>query len=126
MEKNKNILVIDDEAYIRKVIALKLKNRGYNVMMAMNGQEGLDIIKAKKPDVVISDIMMPKLDGKTLCERTNDLKTKWPFLTIIMTCRISPDERRWIGEMQETLFMEKPFSPSKMIEQIDSYFATRR
>jgi len=68
--------------------------------------------------------MMPKLDGKTLCEQTNRFKKKWPFLTIIMTCRISPDEYKWIEEMQDTLFMEKPFSPSKMIEQIDRYFGT--
>ena len=124
MEKNKKILVIDDEAHIRNVIALKLKNRGYEVAMATNGEEGLDLIKSQKPNVVISDIMMPKLDGKSLCKQTNGFKTQWPFLTIIMTCRISPDEQNWINEMQDTLFMEKPFSPSKLLEHIDRYCGT--
>ncbi len=122
MENNKKILVIDDEAHIRRVIALKLEKRGYRVIMATNGEEGLDIIKNQRPNVVVSDIMMPKLDGKSLCEQTNDLKAEWPFLTIIMTCRIFPDEHNWINKMQDTLFMEKPFSPSKLIEQVDQYF----
>ncbi len=121
MENNKKILVIDDEAHIRRVIALKLKKRGYRVVMAANGEEGLNIIKDQRPNVVVSDIMMPKLDGKSLCEQTNDLKVERPFLTIIMTCRIFPDEHNWINKMQDTLFMEKPFSPSKLIEQIDQY-----
>lgn len=121
MENNKKILVIDDEAHIRHVIALKLEKRGYRVIMATNGEEGLDIIKNQRPNVVVSDIMMPKLDGKNLCKQTNDLKAEWPFLTIIMTCRIFPDEHNWINEMQDTMFMEKPFSPSKLMEKIDQY-----
>lgn len=125
MENNKKILIIDDEAHIRQVIAIKLKNRGYQVMMAVNGQEGLNMIKRERPDVVISDIMMPKMDGKTLCEKSNDLKAETPFLTIIMTCRISPDEQKWIGRMQNTLFMEKPFSPSLLSEKIDQHFGVQ-
>ena len=122
MEKSKKVLVIDDEAHIRRVIQLKLKNRGYDVMMAVNGEDGLRMIQNERPHVVVSDIMMPKLDGKRLCERTNPLKDQWPFLTIIMTCRISPDEQRWIEGMRDTLFMEKPFSPTRLIDEIDQYF----
>jgi len=104
------------------VIEIKLKKEGYRVMTAINGKEGLNLIKAQKPDVVISDIMMPEMDGKTLCEVTNVLKKDQPFLTIIMTCRISADEESWISDMQDTLFMEKPFSPNKLVECIDQYF----
>jgi DNA-binding NtrC family response regulator len=117
-------LVIDDEAHIRRVISLKLKNKGFEVMTAVDGEEGLNIIQTKKPDVVISDILMPKLDGQRLCEKTNHLKSERPFLTIVMTCRISTDESEWIERMRDTLFMEKPFSPSKLIEAIDRYFET--
>ena len=102
--------MIDDEAHIRRVIEIKLKKRGYQVITAINGKEGLNLIKTQKPDVVISDIMMPEMDGKALCKETNELKNERPFLTIIITCRISPDEEDWTNEMQDTLFMEKPFS----------------
>jgi DNA-binding response OmpR family regulator len=115
-------LIIDDEPHIRRVIELKLKQRGYQVFEAKDGEEGLELIHRLCPDAVITDIMMPKLDGKALCEQTNGLKKKRPFLTLIITCRISFDERSWVSKMQDTLFMEKPFSPSRLLECIDRYF----
>ena len=120
----KRVLVIDDEAHIRRVIALKLQKRGYEVMMASNGEEGLEMIKRQEPNVVITDIMMPKLDGKTLCEQTNDLKRDRPFLTIVITCRVSPNEQLWIEDMRDAVFMEKPFSPTRLVDCVDQYFGT--
>ena len=126
MGNNKTILVCDDEAHIRRVVELKLKSRGYKVLTATNGEEGLNIIKSEKPDAVISDINMPKMDGKTLCELTDPLKRDRSFLTIIITARISPDEQDWVSEMHDTQFMEKPFSPSKLLESVDKYFGIKR
>lgn len=122
MGNNKKVLVVDDQAHIRRVIQLKLNNRGYQVTIAKNGEDGLNLIKTLQPDVVITDIMMPKMDGRTLCEQSNELKKEWPFLTIVMTARISPTEREWIEEMQDTVFMEKPFSLSTILRCIDQYF----
>ena len=121
MENNKKVLVIDDEAHIRRVLEVKLKNRGYQVLMAKNGQEGIDIIKEHQPDIVITDINMPIVDGKTLCEKTNGLKKDRTFLTIIITARINPEERDWISKMQDTRFFEKPFSPAKIVDAIEQY-----
>jgi two-component system chemotaxis response regulator CheY len=92
-------------------------------MVAKNGEEGLNMIHSQQPDVVISDINMPKLDGRSLCEQTNVLKEERPFLTIMITARILPEDENWIKEMQKTCFMEKPFSPSKLLERVDHYFA---
>ena len=125
MENNKRVLVIDDEAHIRRVIELKFKNQGYRVTTATNGEECLDIIQTEQPDVVITDIMMPKMDGKSLCEQVNDLKKKRPFLTIVMTCRISPTEQDWIDELQDTVFVEKPFSLSTILKCVDQYFGNQ-
>jgi DNA-binding NtrC family response regulator len=75
------------------VIELKLKQRGYQVFEAKDGEEGLELIHKERP-----------------------------FLTLIITCRISLDERSWISKMQDTLFMEKPFSPSRLLECLDRYF----
>jgi len=125
LENNKLVLVIDDEAHIRRVLELKFKNQGYRVTTAANGEEGLDIIKSEQPDVIITDIMMPKMDGKALCERVNEFKKKWPFLTIVMTCRISPTEQDWIDELQDTVFVEKPFSLSTILKCVDQYFGNQ-
>ena len=121
MENNKKVLVIDDEAQIRRVLELKFKNRGYQVIMAKNGEQGFDIIQKQKPDIVISDINMPIMDGKTLCEKTNGLKKYRSFLTIIITARINPEDRDWIDTLQDTLFMEKPFSPARIVEAVEQY-----
>lgn len=123
MGKNKKkVLIIDDDAHIRRIIQIKLASRGYAVLQAKNGEEGLHLIRSESPDAVVSDINMPKIDGETLCRMTNEIKKERPFLTIIMTARISPDERIWVKEMIETRFIEKPFSPKKLIKTIDDYF----
>lgn len=126
MDRRKKVLIADDEVPIRRVLELKLKNGGYEVFMAEDGMEALKIIEMEKPDVLITDINMPRMDGKQLCEATNPLKRERTFLTIIMTARIFPDEKQWIKEMQDTLFMEKPFSPSSVMDRIDQYFGVRR
>ena len=123
MDKNKKVLIIDDEPYIRRVIELKLKNSGYQVITASNGVEGLNCFKKYKPQVVVTDINMPKLDGKAFCELTNEFKKKRPFLTIIMSCSVPLDGLQWMDKMQGTRFFEKPFSPSKLLDCIDQYFA---
>lgn len=126
MDRRKRILVVDDEAPIRRVLELKLKNGGYEVFLAEDGEAALRVIESEKPDAVITDLNMPRMDGKQLCEMTNHLKRERPFLTIIMTVRIIPDEEQWITAMQDTVFMEKPFSPSSILERIDQYFGVKR
>ena len=122
MDKNKKVLIIDDEPYIRRVIEIKLKNRGYQVITATNGMEGLKCFKKYKPQVVVTDINMPKMDGKVFCELTNQFKKKRPFLTIIMSCSVPLEGLQWIDKMEKTRFFEKPFSPSKLLDCIDEYF----
>jgi len=126
LEANKKVLIVDDEAAIRRVLEFKLKNSGYRVLIAKNGAQGLELIKTHQPDAVITDIMMPEMDGQQLCEQSNPLKQDRPFLTIVVTCRIAQDEQQWINQLQDTLFMEKPFSPARLVECIDQYLGIKR
>ena len=121
MGDNKKILVVDDEAYIRRVIEFKMKKQGYEVITAQNGQKALEIIYEQQPDVVISDINMPVMDGRTLCERTNFLKKENPFLTIVITARILPEDRIWVDTMDDTMLLEKPFSLSEIANHVAKY-----
>ena len=122
----KRILVIDDEVHIRRVIQLMLSSRDYDVITAVDGQEGIRLIETDHPDVVISDLNMPKVNGRTLCERTNGMKEEKPFLTIVMTSQISSGDDAWLSRLNETVFMEKPFSPIKLADYIDGYFSGKR
>ena len=78
MAVNKKVLIVDDEAPLRRVLEFKLKNSGYQVLIAQNGVQGLDLIKTEQPDAVVTDIMMPEMDGQQLCEQSNALKQELP------------------------------------------------
>ena len=126
MNNKRKVLIIDDEPYIRRVIELKLKKKGYQVITATNGEQGLNCFKKYKPHVVVTDINMPKMDGKVLCELTNEFKKKQPFLTIIITCSVPIGGLKWLDKMDETRLFEKPFSPSKLLDCIDQYFEAQK
>jgi CheY-like chemotaxis protein len=113
------ILIVDDEAYIRRVLELKLKNKGYEVITAVNGAEGLEKLKLYDPDVVITDIKMPAMDGRALCEKINNSNNDKPYLIIVVTCSVSEGNIRWINNMRDTLLLEKPFSPSRVLDAIE-------
>ncbi len=123
MVNHKKILIIDDEAPIRKALNHLFSKRNYQVLQAVNGQEGMEKIQSEQPDVVISDIMMPKIDGKTLCEMTDKFKDERSFLTIIMTSRISQEDKKWVQKMRTTKFVMKPFSPKKVLQEVESYLS---
>ncbi len=125
MNNQKKVLIIDDEAYIRRVIELKLGKKGFEIITATNGEEGLHLFKQHDPEIVITDIKMPKLDGVIFCKKTNPLKKERPFLTIIMTCSLPDGLLNWAEKLKETLIFEKPFSLARLLDSIEQYFETQ-
>ena len=121
MNHNKKVLVVDDESHIRRVIEVKLKKYGFDVIYAPNGSEGLKVLEKEKPCVMITDINMPVMDGRKLCERSNPYKSDWSFLTIIITARINPEDRTWVSDLTDTIFLEKPFSTTVLKDRIETY-----
>jgi len=118
----KKILIADDEPYVIRVVKLKLINAGYEVITASNGLEALEKIESQKPDVVISDINMPKLSGKEMCFRAIPLKKERGFLTIVITSSLEKNDRDWAHSLEKTIFLEKPFSPKELVRIIEHYF----
>ena len=121
MRNNKKVLVVDDESHIRRVIEVKLKKYGFDVIYAPNGREGLKVLQEEKPSVMITDINMPVMDGRELCEKSDPFKCDWSFLTVIITARINPEDRTWVVDLTDTIFLEKPFSTSVLKDQIEMY-----
>lgn len=116
----KRILVIDDEAVVRDSVARLLKAADYEVSTADNGVKGLEKIKTSPPDLVIVDIMMPELDGVSLCHlmKKNPQTAHIPvvFLTGLDT----------IGAAENALkenpagYITKPCEPSRLLQKIES------
>ena len=125
MAESKLILVIDDEAPIRRMLEFKLSQAGYQVICAADGEEGLNLIRTQRPDVVITDVKMPKLDGRELCQFAQKMKREHPFLTVIITGSIWEETWDGLRDLPDTVLLQKPFRPYRLQECVDRYFETR-
>jgi DNA-binding response OmpR family regulator len=103
------LLIVEDDPDILKLLQTTLTFRGYRVITAHNGREGLDIIRAERPAIVIADIMMPKLDGFGLVHRmrlspdTSDI----PVVFITATY-VAPEDKEFALDIGATRFLQKP------------------
>jgi len=119
----KKVLIVDDEPHIVRVLKLKLENAGYEVLTSVNGIDGLEKFVKEKPAVVITDIHMPHVDGQELYKMMEQHKNKDPYLVIVVTSSVDGAIHRWAKEMSNIHFVEKPFSPSNMLNLINEYFS---
>ena len=118
----KRILVADDEPHMSRVIELFLRREGYDVDMVRDGQEALDSILRSPPDVLVTDINMPRMTGQALCMELEKQLPQREFKIIIMTSMTDSEHRDWSRKMRDTLFMEKPVSMRLMVSTLAKYF----
>ncbi|MBS5883974.1 MAG: response regulator transcription factor [Clostridium sp.] len=117
MDDNKTILVVDDEKDIREIIEIYLINEGYNIVLASDGIEALEKLKKEKIDLIILDIMMPKLDGIRTCLKIREDK-KMP---IIMLSAKSEDSDKILGlNIGADDYIIKPFNPLELVARVKS------
>ena len=115
---SKRIVVADDEAHIRHIVSMKLSNAGFEVLIAADGEEALDLCRAEQPDMLITDYQMPYMSGLELCMelRTDDQTRAIPAL--MLTARgfdIEPDEMAQAGI---SAVLAKPFSPREVLQKV--------
>jgi len=117
MEKKQSILVVDDEKDIREVIEIYLMNENFDVITACDGLEALEKLKNKDIDLIVLDIMMPKLDGIRTCLKIREEK-KMP---IIMLSAKSEDSDKILGlNIGADDYVTKPFNPLELVARIKS------
>jgi two-component system, OmpR family, alkaline phosphatase synthesis response regulator PhoP len=118
MSAEKTILVADDESHILNVVSLKLRNAGFRVITASDGQEALDMALAELPDLLITDYHMPQLSGLELCRRLKqDAKTQ-DMPKIMLTARgyhLEPQDTEESGILR---MLSKPFSPRHLLTTV--------
>ncbi|MFH0702787.1 MAG: response regulator transcription factor [bacterium] len=110
MERER-ILVVDDEASIRRILETRLKMVGYEVMTAADGEEALDVFTKFNPDLLILDVMMPKLDGYGV---TREIRKTSEVPIIILTALGDVSERITGLELGADDYVIKPFSPKEL------------
>jgi two-component system response regulator ResD len=115
LSKAGTILVVEDEESVRELVRMYLENEGFRVEMASNGEEALDKVKATSPDLIILDIMLPKVDGWTVCREVK----KASNVPIIMLSARTDEFDRVLGlELGADDYVPKPFSPREMVARV--------
>ena len=112
------ILLVEDEEAIRKFVKINLEREGYEVYEAGSGEEGLEIARVKKPEIVVLDIMLPGIDGFEVCK---NLRQEFPDLGIIMLTAKAEDYDKIMGLQYGTDdYLTKPFNPTELTLRIKS------
>lgn len=115
----KKILVADDESHILNVVSLKLRNAGFNVITARDGQEAYDLANAEHPDLLITDFHMPQLSGIELCKKLKESQETSSIPAIMLTARgynLEPNDTEESGIRQ---MISKPFSPRQLLTAVN-------
>lgn len=112
----KSVLIVDDAAFARRMIRKILQADGYEIFEASNGQEGLDMVRDRIPDCVLTDILMPDIDGFAFLQALQTEGIKVP--TIIISADIQDTSRNRGLELGATGFINKPFKEDEVRQAV--------
>lgn len=115
--KRFGILVVDDEERILNFLSTKLKASGYEVFTAPNGVKGLEQLQAQEPNLVVLDLLMPKMDG---LEMLKQLRTFSPVPVIILTAKGGDTDRIKGLQLGADDYLPKPFNPDELVARIEA------
>jgi CheY-like chemotaxis protein len=110
----KSILLVDDEPMTLRVMRQALEKDGYHISTAFDGKDALDKITASQPDVLITDINMPRMTGKELCLQIQETMPDRRFPIFITTSLTAHEHRDWSSKISDLMFVEKPISLRKL------------
>jgi DNA-binding response OmpR family regulator len=126
MTKTRSVLIVDDEPNILLSLQFLMKKAGYDVRTAKDGEEALAEIARSAPDLVLLDVMMPKIDGFSVCERVR-ANPEWKDMRIIMlTARGREVEREKGLALGADDYITKPFSTQDAIARVEAVLAGSR
>jgi two-component system chemotaxis response regulator CheY len=111
----KVVLSIDDSKAVREMISFTLEPEGYRVIGAADGQQGLDQLMSVGPDMVITDLNMPVMDGLTFIAKARSTPTGSGVPIVMLTTESSPDMKRKGKSAGATGWIDKPFDADKLI-----------
>ena len=116
---DKTVLVVDDEIHIVHVVAIKLRNNGYEVISADNGAEALELALRDKPDIIVTDYQMPIMTGLELVGNLRKHEETKDTPVIMLTARSFAISQEQQDELQISGCLSKPFSPKELLGNIE-------
>ena len=116
---DKKVLIVDDEIHIVHVVAIKLRNNGYEVISADNGAEAFDLALKEKPDIIVTDFQMPVMTGMELVEKLRQHQATRDIPVIMLTARSFAIPQEQQENLQISGCLSKPFSPKELLGNIE-------
>jgi DNA-binding response OmpR family regulator len=115
------ILVIEDDPHIAKILQVTLEHEGFEVLVAGDGQEGLKVAREEKPDLMLVDLMLPKIDGFKVCRLLKFDRKYKDIPVIILSARSEASDRELGRQVGAEFFMAKPFEPEVLIAKVREF-----
>ena len=119
MAAEKKVLIVDDEIHIVHVVAIKLRNNGFEVISAQNGRDAFELACEQKPDVIVTDFQMPVMTGLELVEKLRRQPTTKDIPVVMLTARGFAIEDEQVRDLRISEFLSKPFSPKELLKCIE-------
>ena len=112
------ILLVDDEPSIVKMVGKRLEVEGFEVLIATDGQEGLDKARAERPDLIVLDLMLPKLNGYEVCTMLKQ-DTRYQGIPVVLFTAKAQEKDEKLGiECGANAYVKKPFRAQELLEKI--------
>ena len=115
------VLVVDDEEYIQHILNFSFGAEGYEVITAADGEEAVTMARSEKPDIIVLDIMMPKMDGYEACKQIKADPQTQGIPVILLTAKGREVDRKLGAEAGADDYVVKPFSPGRLIERVEGF-----
>lgn len=122
----KRILLVDDDVTLRTALIRYLQNRGYLVQEARSGKEALELFEDNPPDLVVSDVLMPEMDGLEFCRRLRATRSGQLVPFIFLSSRKAVDDRVQGHQMGADDYLVKPFEPKELVAKIEAQLERSR
>ena len=121
----KKVMVVDDEIHIIHVVAIKLRNNGYEVISADNGAEAFEVAQKEKPDIIVTDFQMPVMTGLELVAKLRQHEQTKDIPVIMLTARsfAIPEEQQ--EDLRISGCLSKPFSPKELLGNVEDILYQR-
>jgi DNA-binding response OmpR family regulator len=120
------MLVVDDDPVILKLLRISFEMEGFEVLSAADGQEGLERARSDHPDVVLSDIMMPRLDGLQLLAELKADPATADLPVVLLSAKAQNAEVREGLAMGADDYVTKPFDPLELLDRVNAVLAKSR
>jgi DNA-binding response OmpR family regulator len=118
---SKKILLVDDEVDLVETVRFSLEGEGYQVLVSFNGEDALNKARTESPDLILLDLMLPKLDGYKVC-RLLKFDEKYKHIPILMLTAKTQEKDKILGkETGADAYLTKPFDMEELMEKIKTY-----